>query len=50
MFVVSFRQIEDGIQAGLPRRYGWLGAFGILVEIVWMYLEFLRLLSYFTED
>jgi uncharacterized YccA/Bax inhibitor family protein len=50
MFVVSFRQIEDGIQAGLPRRYGWLGAFGILVEIVWMYLEFLRLLSYFSED
>jgi uncharacterized YccA/Bax inhibitor family protein len=50
MFVVSFRQIEDGIQAGLPRKYGWLGAFGILVEIVWMYLEFLRLLSYFSED
>ncbi len=50
MFVVSFRQIEDGIRAGLPRRYGWLGAFGILVEIVWMYLEFLRLLSYFSED
>lgn len=50
MFVVSFRQIEDGIRAGLPRRFGWLGAFGILVEIVWMYLEFLRLLSYFSED
>lgn len=50
MFVVSFKQIEDGIAAGLPRKYGWLGAFGILVELVWMYLEFLRLLSYFSED
>jgi uncharacterized YccA/Bax inhibitor family protein len=50
MLVVSFRQIEDGVQAGLPRKYGWLGAFGILVELVWLYLEFLRLLSYFSED
>lgn len=50
MFVVSFKQIEDGVAAGMPRRYGWLGAFGILVELVWLYLEFLRLLSYFQED
>ncbi|HEX6685266.1 MAG TPA: Bax inhibitor-1/YccA family protein [Candidatus Limnocylindrales bacterium] len=49
MFVVSFKQIEDGVAAGLPRRYGWLGAFGLLVELVWMYLEFLRLLSYFED-
>ncbi|GAA2379384.1 membrane protein [Catellatospora methionotrophica] len=50
MFVVNFKQIEDGIAAGLPRKYGWLGAFGILVELIWLYLEFLRLISYFSED
>ncbi|GHJ43069.1 membrane protein [Catellatospora sp. TT07R-123] len=50
MFVVTFQQIEDGIAAGLPRKYGWLGAFGILVELVWLYLEILRLISYFQED
>ncbi|GIF98502.1 Bax inhibitor-1/YccA family protein [Catellatospora citrea] len=50
MFVVNFKQIEDGIAAGLPRKYGWLGAFGILVELVWLYLEILRLISYFSED
>lgn len=50
MFVVNFKQIEDGIAAGLPRKYGWLGAFGLLVELVWMYLEFLRLLSYLSDD
>ena len=50
MFVVNFKQIEDGIALGLPRRYGWLGAFGILVELVWLYLEMLRLISYFSED
>jgi uncharacterized YccA/Bax inhibitor family protein len=50
MFVISFAQIEEGIAAGLPRKYGWLGAFGILVELVWLYLEFLRLISYFSEE
>jgi uncharacterized YccA/Bax inhibitor family protein len=50
MFVVSFKQIEDGVRAGLPRKYGWLGAFGLLVELVWLYLEILRLISYFSED
>lgn len=50
MVVVNFRQIEDGVAAGLPRRYGWLGAFGLLVEVVWLYLEFLRLISYFMDE
>ena len=50
MFVVSFAQIEEGVRAGLPRKYGWLGAFGILVELIWLYLEFLRLISYFQDE
>ncbi|BCB90004.1 Bax inhibitor-1/YccA family protein [Phytohabitans suffuscus] len=50
MFVVTFGQIEEGIRAGLPRRYGWLGAFGILVELVWLYLEMLRLISFLQDD
>jgi uncharacterized YccA/Bax inhibitor family protein len=50
MFVTNFAEIEEGIAAGLPRKYGWLGAYGILVELVWLYLEILRLISYFRED
>jgi uncharacterized YccA/Bax inhibitor family protein len=50
MFVVNFKQIEDGVAAGLPRRFGWLAAVGLLVELIWMYLEFLRLLSYLQGD
>lgn len=50
MFVVNFKMIEDGVAAGLPRKYGWLSAFGILVELIWIYIEFLRLISYFSED
>ena len=43
--------VDDvGIAAGLPRRYGWLSAFGLLVELVWMYLEIPRLISYFMDE
>jgi uncharacterized YccA/Bax inhibitor family protein len=31
---------------GLPRRYSWTAAFGILVGLIWLYLEILQLLSY----
>lgn len=45
--VLDFDQIKRGVEAGAPRVYGWVGAFGIIVTVVWLYLEILRLLSYF---
>jgi len=49
-FVVDFGQIEEGVQQGLPKKYAWLGAYGILVSLVWLYLDILRLLSYLRDD
>ncbi|MFC3504395.1 Bax inhibitor-1/YccA family protein [Micromonospora krabiensis] len=49
-FVLSFKEIEDGVRMGLPQRYAWVAAFGILVSLVWLYFEILRLLSYFQGD
>jgi uncharacterized YccA/Bax inhibitor family protein len=45
-FILDFDQIEQGIRQGLPQRYSWVCAFGILVGLIWLYLEILRLLSY----
>jgi uncharacterized YccA/Bax inhibitor family protein len=45
-FVLDFAQIEEGVRQGLPQRYAWSCAFGILVGLIWLYLEILRLLSY----
>lgn len=45
--VMDFEQIQHGVQTGQPRIYGWTAAFGIIVTVVWLYLEILRLLSYF---
>lgn len=45
--VVDFDQVKRGVETGQPRIYGWTAAFGIMVTIVWLYLEILRLVSYF---
>jgi uncharacterized YccA/Bax inhibitor family protein len=49
-FILSFHEIEEGVRMGLPRRYSWTAAFGILVSLIWLYIEILRLLSYFQGD
>ena len=45
--VIDFDFVQRGVQTGQPRRYGWTAAFGIVVTVVWLYLEILRLISYF---
>jgi uncharacterized YccA/Bax inhibitor family protein len=49
-FILNFNAIEEGVRAGLPKRYSWTAAFGILVGLVWLYIEMLRLLSYLQGD
>jgi uncharacterized YccA/Bax inhibitor family protein len=43
--VLDFDMIEKGAEAGAPKYMEWYGAFGLLVTIVWLYIEILRLLS-----
>jgi uncharacterized YccA/Bax inhibitor family protein len=43
--VLDFDFIERGVQVGAPKYMEWYGAFGIMVTLVWLYLEILRLLS-----
>ena len=43
--VLDFDFIEQGVQVGAPRYMEWYGAFGIMVTLVWLYIEILRLLS-----
>ncbi len=42
--VLDFDFIETGVQQGAPKYMEWYGAFGLLVTLVWLYIEFLRLL------
>ena len=43
--VLDFDQIEKTIAAGAPRNESWRCAFGLMVTLVWLYLEVLRLIS-----
>lgn len=45
----DFDHIKVGVESGAPRQMAWVGVFGLLVTIVWMYTEILRLLSYFRD-
>jgi uncharacterized YccA/Bax inhibitor family protein len=43
--VMDFDFIEEGAEKGAPKYMEWYGAFGLLVTLVWLYLEILRLLG-----
>ncbi|MFY9713889.1 MAG: Bax inhibitor-1/YccA family protein [Microbacterium sp.] len=43
--VMDFDQIQQGVRNGAPRKYGWLGGFGIMVTVVWLYVEILRMIA-----
>ncbi|AZM53671.1 hypothetical protein DMA15_14700 [Streptomyces sp. WAC 01529] len=42
---LDFKQVEDGIAYGAPKEEAWLAAFGLTMTLVWIYLEFLRLIA-----
>jgi uncharacterized YccA/Bax inhibitor family protein len=48
--LLDFDMIEQGAERGAPKFMEWYGAFGLLVTLVWLYLEILRLLSKLASD
>jgi uncharacterized YccA/Bax inhibitor family protein len=46
---VDFDSIDQGVRAGLPQKYSWLFAHGLIVSLVWLYIEILRLLARFRD-
>jgi uncharacterized YccA/Bax inhibitor family protein len=43
--LLDFEFIEEGVKAGAPKYMEWVGAWGLMVTLVWVYIEVLRLLS-----
>ena len=48
--VLDFDFIEQGVRNGIPQRYAWTAAFGLVVTLIWLYIEFLRILSILRGD
>jgi uncharacterized YccA/Bax inhibitor family protein len=47
---LDFKAIETAIEVGAPERESWRCAFGLVVTLVWLYLELLRLLAILNSD
>lgn len=47
--VLDFDFIERGVERGAPKRAEWTGAWGLLVTLIWLYIEVLRLLMKLRE-
>ena len=43
--VIDFDFIEKGAERMYPKKYEWYGAFGLMVTLVWLYVEILNLLA-----
>ncbi|PZS39689.1 MAG: hypothetical protein DLM62_06955, partial [Pseudonocardiales bacterium] len=48
--LLDFDAADEAIRAGAPEKTAWYIAFGLTVTLVWLYLEILRLLSYFQSE
>lgn len=47
--ILDFDMIEQGVKRGAPKYMEWYGAFGLMVTIIWLYLEILRLLAKLSD-
>ena len=43
-------QADQAVKAGVPAKFAWSAAFGLALSLVWLYIEILRLLTYFNSD
>jgi uncharacterized YccA/Bax inhibitor family protein len=49
MLLLDFDQADQAVKAGVPAKFAWYLAFGFMTTLVWLYIEILRLLSYFRQ-
>ncbi len=48
--ILDFSFIEQSVNSGAPKYMEWYAGFGLMVTLVWLYIEILRLLSYLRRD
>ena len=47
--IMDFDSIAVGVRNGIPAKYAWSAAFGLMVTLIWLYTELLRLIAIFRE-
>lgn len=49
MIAVNLESVERGLAAGVPQKYSWLMAHGLVASLIWLYIEILRLLAILNQ-
>jgi uncharacterized YccA/Bax inhibitor family protein len=47
--IMDFDAIKRGVEQGVPAKFAWSAAFGLIVTLVWLYLEILRIIAIFNS-
>ncbi len=47
--IADFQMVEEGVKRRIPEKYSWLCAFSLMTTLIWLYIEILRLISYFRN-
>lgn len=50
MLMLDFDMVERGVAAGLPEQESWRAAFGLVVTLIWIYIQMLRILAIMQSD
>lgn len=48
--ISDFDYVQRGVEAGVPSRYAWSAAFGLMVTLIWLYVEILRILAVLRDS
>ena len=43
--IIDFGMIENGVRYGAPKNMEWYGAFGLVMTLIWLYIEMLKLIA-----
>ena len=43
--IIDFAMIENGVKYGAPKNMEWYGAFGLVLTLVWLYIEMIKLIA-----
>ncbi len=50
MLISNFGMIDAGVRMGAPKQQEWWGAFGVMVTVIWLYIEMLRLIAKLRDN
>ena len=49
MLILDFEQVKSMVYGGFDKRYEWMASLGLMITIIWIYVEVLRIVAIFAN-